>query len=300
MSLSFAWLLLVLSAPTRPLNVTASAPAVEGPGTSTFTPVVKSGLGVGPSGFGLFAEVGVQSWGLQTLADDRWLLQWDALLAFRSAVLANTWPLTGFVGVATHDFVELGTRFLPTQPWSPYLGARLGGDASVMARPGNALNSINTLNANEGYGSIAVAGAARLAAGASRLSGDNAVLLTAFLQEALVAPRVMSPGVSFTEVGLAGRLDLHRTLTIALEGLVGLAPTRTNDALHLTDQQLRLQISGSVQKTFANGVWLAFAASYTRDSDRTVYLNSHTVYETVNAGTTSGAFTVGVPLWRHQ
>jgi hypothetical protein len=275
------------------------AALVERASEASFSPVVKGGFGLGLIGYDLVAELGFESLGHEVLAD-RWLLQWDALLAFRTAVLANTWPLTGFYGAASHGFVELGTRFQPAQVWSPYLGARVGSIASAIAHPGTALIAVNTLNANDGFGGLAVEGTGRVAAGASRLEGGNALLLTAFVQEALFAAGAVLPGLALTEVGLNGRLDLHRHLTVTLEALVGFAPTRANTGLQLTDQKTRLQFSAGVRKTFSNGVWLAFAASYARDSDRTVYTRTNTVYESAHAGLTTSTMSLGIPLWSQR
>ncbi len=262
------------------------------------SPVLTAGLGLALIGDDLVGELGAQTLALKAFDDGRWLLQWDALVAFRGGVLANTYPYTSFLGGTARGNLELGTRFTPAARWSPYLGGRLAANLQVMGHPGVALADLDTLNNSDGFGGLTLDGALRVAGGVSLLDPTTSLLLTAFVQEALVAPGLVTAGLALTEFGLAGRFDLWKRFTLFLEALVGVSPALANDALQSVNQRLRLQVSGGLRKTFENGVWFGVAASYTRDSDHTVYTQASRAYDSVHPGTTSVTLSFGVALWR--
>lgn len=266
----------------------------------TLSPTLTGALGLGLIGDDLVGELGARTLGLETLGGRRWLLQWDGLVAFRGGVLANTIPYTSFFGGSSHGFAELGFRFQPQSPRSAYLGGRLAANLQVMAHPGVAMSELSTLNNSDGFGGVTLDGAVRVAGGVSLLDGERSLLLVGFLQEALVAPGLVTKGAAFTELGLGARFDLAERFSVCLEALVGSTPPVANPALELSDQTIRLQAGGELRKTFASGVWLGLAASYTRDSDRLVYTvpSGSVAYGSANPGTIAVTLSFGVILWR--
>jgi hypothetical protein len=298
-----ALLLLLVAAPAAADEPEPPAAAPPQPSPSAYRdvslgPVLTAGLGLGLIGDDLVGELGGETLALASLDDDHWLLQWDALVAFRGGVLANTTPYTSFLGASGRGYLELGNRLAPASAWSGYLAARLAINLQVMAHPGTALSSLDTLNTSDGFGGLTADGAVRVAGGASFLRADTSLLLVGFLQEAAIAPGVVLPGRAFTELGVSARYDLARSLTVFAEALGGLTPTAANDALHQTDQTLRLQVSGGLRKTFGNGLWLGVAASYTRDSDHVVYAQAGKSYDPASPGTTAVTLELGLTLWR--
>jgi len=264
----------------------------------TLSPMVTAGLGLGLVGDDLVGELGARTVGLEALDGKHWLVQWDGLLAFRGGVLASTNPYASFLGGSGHGFAELGYRFQPESSRSGYLAGRLAANLQVMAHPGLPMSELNTLNNSDGFGGVTLDGAVRVAGGVSLLDGDRSLLLVGFLQEALVAPGLVTGGAAFTEVGLGTRFDLARSFTVVVEALVGSTPPVPNAALQATDSTIRLQVIGEVRKTFASGVWLGLAGSYTRDSDRLVYTVPAVAYDSARPGTIAVTLSFGVALWR--
>ena len=273
---------------------------------SSLSPVLTGGLGLGPIGDDLVGELGGRALGLATVGR-RWLLQWDGLVAFRGGVLASTNPFASFFGGTGHGFAELGHRFQPEGSWSGYLGARLAANLQVMAHPGVALSLLSTLNNSDGFGGVTLDGAVRIAGGVSLIDGGvsriedtRSLLLVVFLQEALIAPGLVTAGAAFTELGLGARFDLVRSFTGSLEVLVGSTPALTNQALQLTDETIRVQVGGELRKTFGNGVWLGVAVSYTRDSDHLVYTapGGTRAYDSAHPGMLAATISLGVALGR--
>lgn len=266
----------------------------------TLSPTLTGGLGLGLIGDHLVGELGARTLGLEVMYGRRWLLQWDGLVAFRGGVLANTIPYTSFLGGSSHGFAELGFRFQPQSPRSAYLGGRLAANLQVMAHPGVAMSELSTLNNSDGFGGVTLDGAGRVAGGVSLLDGERSLLLVGFLQEALVAPGLVTKGAAFTELGLGARFDLAERFSVCLEALVGSTPLVANPALELSNQTIRLQAGGELRKTFTSGVWLGLAASYTRDSHRLVYTvpSGAVTYGSANPGTIAITLSFGVILWR--
>ncbi len=264
----------------------------------SLSPLLTAGLGLGRIGDDLVGDLGAQTFGLRSTSG-QWLLQWDGLLGARGGVLANTNPYTSFFGAGARGFAELGYRFTPSQPWSPYLGGRLAANFSVMAHPGTALADLNTLNDSDGFGGVAFDVGLRVAGGVSLLDAGRSALLVGFVQEALIAPGLVNPGKTFTEFGLGGRFDLPRSFTVSLEGLFGVRPAVRNAGLGSLDQTLRVQVGGGLRKTFGNGVWFGVAASWQRDFDHVTYAGGAT-YDSSPPGTTTVTLSFGVILWRPQ
>jgi hypothetical protein len=292
------------SQPPEPTPVTAEVALPSGTAAPEafadvgLSPVLTAGLGLGLIGDDLVGELGAQTLCLQALDEASWLLQWDALAAFRTGVLANTYPYALFVGGAGRGFVELGHRFSPASAWSPYLGGRLAASLAVMGSPGHSLGALDTLNNNDGFGGVNVDGALRVAGGFSYLRGGTSFLVSAFAQEALVAPGLVTAGLALTEFGVSLRLDLQRSFTLSVEALAGFTPVIANPALQLTDQKIRLGVSGTLRKAFGEVFWMGLSGSYTRDSDHLVYPQAGASYDTVHPGTTTVTLTLGLTLWR--
>jgi hypothetical protein len=261
-------------------------------------PVLTAGLGLGLTGDHLVGELGAQTLCLRALADDRWLLQWDATAAFRAGVLANTYPFAPFLGGSAHGFVELGHRFSAASAWSPYLGGRLAANLQVMSHVTRGIAELDTLNNNDGFGGVPFDGALRVAGGVSYLAGGTSLVLSAFAQEMLVAPGRVLAGLALTEFGVSARFDLQQSFVVSLDALAGFTPVIANDALHTTNQKVRLGVSGTLRKSFGDTFWMGLSASYSRDSDHLVFTQAGTAYDSAHPGTTSVTLAFGLALWR--
>ncbi len=258
-------------------------------------PVLNGGLGLSNVGDDLVGDLGAQCDGL--MSKGSWLISWNALVAFRGGVLANTNPYTSFLGGTGRGFGEVGYRFSSAR-LSPYVSGRLAANLSVMGHPGLAISEMNTLNNADGFGGVNLDGALRVSGGLSFLTGDTSGVVTAFVQEAAIAAGVFTPGRTFTEVGVGGRSDLFRSFSIWLDVLVGFRPVQVDSALQRTDAQTRLQLAGGLRKRFGNGVWFGFSASGAHDTDHVVYSQTKTTYDTANPWNTTVTLSFGVELWR--
>jgi len=105
--------------------------------------------------------------------------------------------------------------------------------------------------------------------------------------------------LSFTELGIAGRYDASRSLTLGLEGRCGLTPDRHDALLGTSDSTTRCGVDASFRKIFGNGMWLGVTLSFQRDTDHISYANGAS-YETGSAPFFVGALDFGVPLWRRR
>jgi hypothetical protein len=283
---------------TEVSDVASAVEASAGYADVSLSPVLTAGLGLGLIGDDLVSELGAQTLCLRALDDDRWLVQWEATAAFRAGILANTYPFAPFLGGSAHGFVELGHRFSPASAWSPYLAGRLAANFQLMSHLSRGLGELNTLNTSDGFGGLTLDGALRVAGGVSYLGAGRSLLLTAFVQEALVAPGQVLAGLAITEFGLGARFDLERSFTVSLEALAGLTPVMVGPAQQTTDQKVRLGVSGTLRKSFGETFWMGVSASYARDSDHLVYPLAGTAYDTVHPGNTSVTLAFGLALWR--
>jgi hypothetical protein len=260
-------------------------------------PTLTAGLDAGAVGDALLGEVGLQAFSLR---HDRahWLLLWDALVAAKGGVLGNERPYTSMVGGRAAGAFEAGYRFREELGWSPYLSGRLAANLQVLGHPGLSLAELNTINDSDGVGGVTANGAVRVAGGFSLLERAHSVLLVAFVQEAFISPGTVRSGAAFTELGVGARIDLARSLTAGLEVFGGLAPVAHTQTLNLNSQTYHLEIGGFVRKTFGNGVWLSLALSWGRDSSRLEYLDTGTVYNSIQAASFAATLGVGIALWR--
>ncbi len=181
------------------------------------------------------------------------------------------------------------------------MGGRLNGDLSVMTHPGTTLGKLNTLNDANGVLGVNARGLVRAAIGLSMLEGKHALVLVAFFQEAGNAPDVYTPGMAYSEGGVAARFDIARRLTASLEALAGRSATRTEAALDTTVQSSYAEISGLVRGSFKNGIWLALSGVYGRQFDHRVYRASMTTYNTANAPDFNVTLLLGIPfIWNKK
>lgn len=261
-------------------------------------PQLVGGLEARASGDDLLGELGARLFGLRAL-DRRWLQLFDGSLGFRGGVLANQHPYTDFFGGRVAADFELGYRFSPDRTWSPFLSGRANASLMVMGHPGLPLSALDTINASDGFGGVTLDGSARVSGGLSLLEGGQSLLLTAFVQEALRAPRVIAPGAAFTEWGLALRSDGSRSFVLGLEALGGLSVTSTHSALAFTEQSFHLEASGWLRKMFQNGLWLGLSVSWGRDSHHQVYTQSKTTFDTIDAPAFSALLSFGFAPWRN-
>ena len=261
------------------------------------SPQFTGGVEARAAGDDLVGELGARLFGLRAL-DRTWIQSFDASLGFRGGVLANQHPYSEFFGGrAVADF-ELGYRFSPANAWSPFVSGRANASLMVMGHPGLAFSDLNTVNSSDGFGGITLDGNARISGGVSLLDGGHSLLLTAFVQEAVRAPRVIAPGIAFTEFGLSMRSDGRRLFVIALEALGGFGFTQTNTALEYTEQSFHLEVSGWLRKMFAGGFWFGLGISYGRDSHHQLYTQTKTAFDTADAPVFSAMLAVGFAPWR--
>lgn len=261
--------------------------------------VLDASIGASSVGDDLMVELGGESAGIRSYGDGRWLLQWDVLVALKGGLLANQHPFLFLIGPHALAWTELGRRFVPSSRWSPYVGARAGAEVSVMPHPGLSLAELRTINDVDGIGGVVANGLLRIEAGASLLDAQRSLLLVAFAQEALEAPRVVSPSRTFTEGGLGLRFDLAWSVVASLEGVIGVAPARTSPALGFSDRQTRMGANVAFRKVFKNGMWIGAAGFLSRDTDQVDYASGAS-YSTSDPASFGFALTLGVPLWRSK
>ncbi len=256
---------------------------------------VSAGIATTPVGDALMGELG-GAWGGMRVRDRRWVLQWELLLAARAGWLGNQHPFSFLAGVHASSWVEAGYRFRSAARFSPYLGLRLAGDAQSLAAPD--APSLESVNAVDGVGGNVARGALRVAFGASYFDEARSVLLTPFVQEELDAPELHTPGASFTELGLALRYDVQRSLVASLEGFCGVTPER-HTLVGTSDTTMRCGLDGALRKIFANGMWIGATLALRHDTDDVGYAGGAS-YETGDAPWFSFAISYGVPLWRSR
>ncbi len=253
------------------------APAAHAdPAAAACTTIVHGGVfdtGIGTSRVGdtLMAELGGESLGLRAFSHGRWLLQWDVLAAARAGWLASEHPFLFLAGAHTLAWLEGGVRILPPKHWSPYLGARLGGDVTLMGHPGLASSDFDTINDVGGAGGVVARGLVRVAAGASFLDRTRSLLLVAFAQEAMQARQVATPGLAFTQLGVGARFDLAESVVAEVEGSWGVTADSTDALRGISDQTSRMGVAAAFRKIFHNGMWLGVSTSLERDGDAVTY-----------------------------
>lgn len=286
--LSFAVILLVAS------NALADPPDLDSVARGA---IFDTSIGTSMVGDTLMAELGGESAGIRSLRRGAWLLQWDALLAAKAGYHANQNPYLFLVGAHALAWAEGGARFLPSRTWSPYVGLRLANEAQIMGHPGIPLSDLERLNAVDGVGGVNERALVRVDGGASFLDPLHSLLLVGFVQEAFRAPTLHARGQAFTELGLAVRFDLSRSVMASLEGVWGVTPARAT-APGLSDRTTHAGVSATFRKIFKNGMWIAAALSVERDTDHLAYAASGAVFDTANAPTFGFTLLYGLSLWR--
>jgi len=262
--------------------------------------IVDAGIGTGAAGDDLMFELGGQWAGLRSVRERLCLLQWDALVAGRGGYLASEHPYLLLVGARETAWAEGGYRFSASKRWSAYAGARLANEVRIMVHPGLALSALDTINNVDGVGGVAASGAIRADFGASLLEAERSLLLVAFVEEALEAAEINTPGRAFTTFGIGARFDIARRLTASVEIARGVTPARADPLLGLTDRTTRTGGAAIVRKLFSNGMWLSAMASLERDTDHVVYAGSGATYDTADAPSFGLTFLYGLPLGRSK
>lgn len=258
--------------------------------------VVDVGVGTSIAGDAVLGDLGGAWSGLRSLANERWLLDWDLSLTFRAGYAANAIPGIFLLGGRMVACSELGYRTAPAGPWSPYVGLRIGGELSLVGHPGLPLSQLSTYNDLYGLAGVNAAGSIGLGVGASLLDEVRSLRLELILQETLRAAGTYTPAYAFSEAGVGARYDTERSITLALEGLVGLAPPRRIPALGYTDQAWHWRVQAWFRDIFDNGMWLGVLASVDRIQDEVSYA-SGAWFSTGNAPTLSLTVSFGVPLF---
>jgi hypothetical protein len=259
--------------------------------------VIGGGYGSSFAGQSLLFDVGVEIVGMRAFHHRAWLAQWDGVIAARGGILGNTIPYTGLAGLDTVAWGEIGHRWTPHRWISPYTGALIGGELSILTRPGTAVSDLDELNNLDGVGGLSVRGRFRLDVGMSLLDARRSFLLVGLFQEALVAPGIYTGGISFTEGGMAARFDLWHRLTASLEVLAGRSPGTAQPSLGTTVQTTHVEASALFRYLFRRVAWLALNGTLARDFDRRVYMGGG-VYSTEAAIAFAVNIAVGVSLDR--
>jgi hypothetical protein len=184
---------------------------------------------------------------------------------------------------------------MPDPRWSPYLSLRGDGDLTVMATPSAPLDQLNTINNSDGFGGIIANALVRLSFGGSYLLHRRSFLATIFLQESLRAPRVVAPGMAFTEGGIGARYDVADSLTLYVEGVLGTTPAIVDPLLKTTQRTVHMVVQGNLRKTFRNGIWFGFLASYGRDAHTLTYDEGLT-YSSAQPPTFLAMLQFGLPI----
>ena len=257
---------------------------------------VDVGLRTSIGGDAVLGDVGGAWSGLRSFCEASLLVDWDLSLSLRTGYAANAIPGIFLLGGQAVARTEVGYRTASASPWSPYVGLRLGGEFAVVGHPGLPLSQLSTYNDLYGIAGVRASGSGGLAVGASFLDEERSLRLELLLQESLTSAGTYTPGHAFSEAGLGVRYDTRRSITLALEGLVGIAPPRRIPALGYTDQTWHWSVQAWFRDIFDNGMWLGVLASVDRLQDEVSY-SSGAWFSTGNAPTVSLTVSFGVPLF---
>ena len=286
---------------TRALVAAALTLTLSGP-AHAFDSVVHGGVaeasvGTSAAGDSAMAELGVEWAGLHSDRPGRWLVDWDLRAALRGGVLGNQPQLLSLFGGHLSTWGAMGLRTSLGGSWSPYVGARLGGDLLLMSHPGLSLSALNTVNNMDGVGGVVASGLVGLELGASMLEPSHSLRIVAIVQESLHTSGTYTPGFAFTDVGVGVRFDAAESISTSVDVVVGAAPTRTNVALGYTDQTFHGRVDFGLRKIFRNGMWLRVGLVAERYVDQVTYTPGAS-YTTADAFTFSLVTSFGFPLWR--
>jgi hypothetical protein len=254
------------------------------------------GFGTTPVGDTIMGELGGDWLGLRASRDLRWVMQWEVLATVKGGYLGSEHPFLFLIGPHLGSWVEGGVRTSNKTGFSPYFGARIGGDVQLLGNPD--VGHLDQINSVDGVGGVTAQGWARLTVGGSYLDARRSVILVAFLQELLQPARINTPSHAFTGFGASLRVDSPRSVIATLEGGFSLTPSRDDALRGLSDTTTRAWIGGSVRKIFENGMWIGGALTYERDMDHVVYASNGTAFDTADAPRFNVSIFYGLPLWR--
>jgi hypothetical protein len=255
--------------------------------------VAAGSVGTSPAGDSAFLQLGGASYGLESLAQRHWLIQWSALAAIEGGALANAKPYLSLIGGQVNGAAEADYRFA-RDVWSLYLGAGLSVDVSALAHPGLSWEGMARLNNVDGVGGLHFLGDARVPIGASFLFERHALLVALFGQEEVEAGGFHTPSQAFTGMGVWVRYDLANQLSVELTTSGGSSATTHNPALGISDHTVRTKATALIRYVLSSGVWLAAQGSLAQDRDFTSYGSAR--YATSDAPIFLAALQVGVPL----
>ena len=278
--------LLSSSWPT-PVRAGSEGPVPSGPPTIPGTPFASgfggffTDLGISSShvGYGAVSELGARTLGIRSLAEDRWLLQWDLSLSAAGGVLGSSWPVTPLAGGVGRIGGELDYRLQPRSGWSPQVG--LGGRTDVrwLVPPGSRRYPLND---TAGVGGFETTGRVRAGLGASYLDVNRSFVLLAFAEEAL-RPTTRAPhGVGFTGAGVELRYDAAQRFMWIVEASWGKAALMRDLPLGFTDRTTRVELATEVRTWVSRRSWIGLGAVAARNSDRIVYSASQRSYDTAD------------------
>ena len=279
------------------LRAESTAQEVITPYRSTYDGlVVQGGFGEGAFGEAIEGFAGLQSTGIGSLARRELLLDWDAHGGFVGGYGGNEHPGFGFAGVALDSRAELAYLLLPRSVWSPYVatGAQFALSAiAISSAPPGGPNAMNRLDGLAGdTGRVAT----RDSVGGSYLMGRHLLLLAAFAQEALRAPASWARSSLYFELGLRAQYDVSRSLRLEVEALYGKTGKKSEAAFGSTTEANHWEALLEAKKTLFKGFWVALGGRVSRDSNRTVYLESSIAYVTLTPLAWSAALALGIPI----
>ena len=253
-------------------------------------------FGAGSAGDTLMAQVGA-AWAALRVYDGAWLVQWDLLVALRAGYLGNEHPYAFLVGPHASSWIEGGYRFKSARRFSPYVGARLSGDASYLgATSGPPLADTNI--GTDVAGPVA-RGAVRIGAGSAYLDEGRAFVATLFVQEAIDGAQLHADARAFTEGGVSLRFDVAGSLMTSLDGFCGATFARDDALRGTTTTTTRCGLAALARKVFRNGMWLGASLSLEHDTDRVSYTGGMT-YDTGEPPAFGVALSYGVRPWRSR
>ncbi len=255
-------------------------------------------IGTTPVGDLLFGVIGGQASGVLMTHGGKWMHQWQGLVVGKGGKLAAAETYTTLLGGRAKIMAESGWRFQPDDPWSIYLGLRLGGDLQVMMPPGVGFSELNTLNNIDGVGNLNASGLLRLAVGSSFLQEDRAVLISVFLQGAARAGETYLPKRAFLDLGFSARIDFAKTFALTVDTLWGTSGERIDAAHATTDVTTHSLVDVDARKVFSNGMWLGGALVYGAEADVLQFQTAS--YKTRSAPTFSVTLLYGFPLGKQE
>ncbi|MFT3837262.1 MAG: hypothetical protein QM723_09735 [Myxococcaceae bacterium] len=260
-------------------------------------PFLSAEIGTSTAGYQLTGNLGFQVFGL-TSTERKYLLIWDAQVAFRPGGLARTHTNELFLGGEGDGTVSLHHRVSSklTDTWCPVVGVGAGAGLLVAGTPGTPLSQLDTINSVDGYGGIVPYGTLRIAAGFSWLKSRHAFLIEAVGQELLRGSGVVAPFAAFSEGGLSARYDIAGSLSLIGEAFYGVTPENGYQGLHAHYQSRRLSLDLKARKTFANRWWAGAFFGLSQEGASVTYEQQKTTFTVNNAPVFRFGLSVGLPL----